>query len=50
MSTGPEADETVPTTECRVCQTDVPAGEFCGLCGCHLTAAAGGRPRMAAHQ
>jgi hypothetical protein len=30
-------DEQVPTAECRVCQTDVPAGEYCGLCGCHLT-------------
>ncbi len=29
--------EQVPTTECRVCHTDVPAGDFCGLCGCHLT-------------
>lgn len=31
-----DADQ-VPTAECRVCQTDVPAGEYCGLCGCHLT-------------
>jgi hypothetical protein len=23
--------------ECEVCQTGVPAGEFCGLCGWHLT-------------
>jgi len=38
MSTGPEPnDEEVPTAECRVCQIDVPAGEYCGLCGCHLT-------------
>src|ERR1700754_1765478 len=29
-------DEQVPTAECRICQTDVPAGEYCGLCGCHL--------------
>lgn len=29
-------DDSVPTTECRICQTDVPAGEYCGLCGCHL--------------
>ncbi|GAT10996.1 zinc ribbon domain-containing protein [Mycolicibacterium novocastrense] len=35
MSTGD--DDTVPTAECRVCKTDVPAGEYCGLCGCHLT-------------
>ncbi len=26
----------VPQTECRICKTDVPAGEYCGLCGCHL--------------
>lgn len=30
-------DQTMPMTECRVCRTDVPAGDFCGLCGCHLT-------------
>ncbi|MGE2721842.1 zinc ribbon domain-containing protein [Mycolicibacterium celeriflavum] len=35
MSTGD--DDGVPTTECRVCKVDVPAGEYCGLCGCHLT-------------
>ncbi|KUI16538.1 hypothetical protein AU192_23425 [Mycobacterium lehmannii] len=35
MSTGD--DQTVPTEECRICKTDVPAGEYCGLCGCHLT-------------
>lgn len=29
--------EQPPLTECRVCRVDVPAGEFCGLCGCHLT-------------
>jgi len=29
-------DDSVPTTECRICKTDVPAGEYCGLCGCHL--------------
>lgn len=29
-------DDSVPTTECRICRTDVPAGEYCGLCGCHL--------------
>jgi hypothetical protein len=38
MSTESESnDDSVPTVECRVCQTDVPAGEYCGLCGCHLT-------------
>lgn len=30
-------DDGFPVTECRVCRTDVPAGEFCGLCGCRLT-------------
>lgn len=30
-------DDSVPTTECRICEVDVPAGEYCGLCGCHLT-------------
>ena len=25
----------VPTMECQRCQVDVPAGNFCGLCGCH---------------
>jgi RsiW-degrading membrane proteinase PrsW (M82 family) len=45
MSTGPESnDETVPTAVCRVCQTDVPAGEYCGLCGCHLTPRRGEGP------
>ena len=29
-------EDSVPTTECRICKTDVPAGEYCGLCGCHL--------------
>ena len=37
-------DEQCPTTECRVCQTDVPAGEYCGLCGCHLTPRRGEGP------
>jgi len=31
------SEESIPTTECRVCRVDVPAGTFCGLCGCHLT-------------
>jgi hypothetical protein len=45
MSTGPESnDQPVPTAECRVCQTDVPAGEYCGLCGCHLTPRRGEGP------
>lgn len=37
-------DDRVPTVECRVCRTDVPAGEFCGLCGCHLTPRRGEGP------
>jgi hypothetical protein len=42
MSTNDEQE--VPTAECRVCQTDVPAGEYCGLCGCHLTPRRGEGP------
>ena len=30
--------------ECRVCQTEVPAGEFCGLCGDNLTERRGNGP------
>ena len=30
--------------ECSVCQTDVPAGEFCGLCGDFLTERRGNGP------
>jgi hypothetical protein len=38
MSTEPETEGRPPgTVECEVCETDVPAGEFCGLCGWHLT-------------
>ena len=37
-----------PTMECRVCQTDVPAGEFCGLCGDLLTDAARKRAGLVA--
>lgn len=44
MSTQDEREEQVPQTECRICQTDVPAGEYCGLCGCHLTARPGEGP------
>jgi hypothetical protein len=32
------------TMECRVCRTEVPAGEFCGLCGDHLTERRGNGP------
>jgi hypothetical protein len=42
VTTGPESS--VPTAVCRVCQTDVPAGEYCGLCGCHLTPRRGEGP------
>jgi hypothetical protein len=36
--TATETDGPAPgMTECAVCETDVPAGEFCGLCGWHLT-------------
>jgi rRNA maturation endonuclease Nob1 len=37
-------DDDRPTMECSVCQTDVPAGEFCGLCGCHLKEQPGNGP------
>jgi hypothetical protein len=37
-------DDQVPTAVCRVCQVDVPAGEYCGLCGCHLTPRRGEGP------
>jgi hypothetical protein len=37
-------DDSVPMTECRVCQVDVPAGEYCGLCGCHLAPRRGEGP------
>jgi hypothetical protein len=37
-------DEQVPTAVCRICQIDVPAGEYCGLCGCHLTPRKGEGP------
>ena len=40
--------DTVPTTECRVCQVEVPEGEFCGLCGVRLEARPGDGPGMAA--
>ena len=43
MSTGPNEDG-VPQTECRICKVDVPAGEYCGLCGCHLTPRPGEGP------
>lgn len=42
-TSGPEEPPflTIPdeldTMPCRVCEMDVPAGQFCGLCGSHLT-------------
>lgn len=42
MSTPTE--DTPTTMECRVCQTEVPAGEFCGLCGDHLVERSGNGP------
>lgn len=44
MSLEAESDA-VPTMECRVCQTEVPAGAFCGLCGGHLTPEPGDGPQ-----
>jgi hypothetical protein len=44
MSTGPEPTDGVATTRCQVCETDVPAGTFCGLCGTHLTPQRGSGP------
>lgn len=44
MSTGPEPTEGVATTRCEVCETDVPAGKYCGLCGIHLTPQRGRGP------
>jgi hypothetical protein len=31
----------LPTMHCGVCDTDVPAGAFCGTCGAHLSPARG---------
>jgi hypothetical protein len=37
MSTESETDDPTPgMVECRVCKTEVPEGEFCGLCGIPL--------------
>ncbi|MGH3674136.1 MAG: zinc ribbon domain-containing protein [Mycobacterium sp.] len=45
MSTGSDSDQSGPATmECAVCETDVPAGKFCGLCGSHLTPRRGNGP------
>jgi RsiW-degrading membrane proteinase PrsW (M82 family) len=34
----------VPTTDCPICEHDVPAGAFCGYCGSHLTSQRGDGP------
>jgi len=44
VSTDDDGVPAVPMTECRICETDVPAGEYCGLCGCHLTPRRGEGP------
>ena len=45
MSTGPESDDqAVPTLHCRVCEVDVPAGAFCGLCGVNTVPQRGDGP------
>jgi hypothetical protein len=37
LSTEPETDDPTPgMVECRVCKTEVPEGEYCGLCGIPL--------------
>lgn len=46
MTTEPEStDGAPPTMECSVCRTDVPAGEFCGLCGGYLSEHRGDGPK-----
>ncbi len=37
MTDPPSPHEGVPTMHCAVCDTDVPAGAFCGTCGAHLS-------------
>jgi PrsW family intramembrane metalloprotease len=37
MTTPPLPHDGVPTMHCAVCDTDVPAGAFCGICGAHLS-------------
>src|SRR5258708_20258072 len=36
--------EEVPGGEWRVCEREGPGGEYCGLCGCHLTPRRGEGP------
>ena len=42
--TGGTAGPERPTMECSVCQLDVPAGNYCGLCGYHLEDKPGNGP------
>jgi hypothetical protein len=42
MTAPPSPHDGVPTMHCAVCETDVPAGAFCGTCGAHLSAQGGG--------
>ena len=37
MTAPPLPHDGVPTMHCAECDTDVPAGAFCGLCGAHLS-------------
>ena len=37
MTAPPSPPDAVPTMHCPVCDTDVPAGAFCGTCGAHLS-------------
>lgn len=37
--------EAAPNVRCGRCQTEVPAGAFCGVCGSELTAGPGRRPQ-----
>jgi hypothetical protein len=37
MTAPPSPPDAVPTMHCFVCDTDVPAGAFCGTCGAHLS-------------
>lgn len=41
---GPADPDAVPTMECRVCEVEVPAAKYCGLCGIHLTKESGDGP------
>jgi hypothetical protein len=41
MTAPPSPHDGVPTMHCAVCETDVPAGAFCGTCGAQLSAQRG---------